>query len=198
MLQAFIFGALLASVGCSSGGASSPGKDAGGIDATPLTLPGCVLDLLSTCPVTAPCYSSSNNGQLSKLCFAAATDAGAEVSASVGPAPPPTSGTADCWSQLVTVVKADGSPCYSFEQHETSLSDCQEFTWTWKDASGQLVATGRRRHDEATASVTCASGGASTGCAEPYPGSCCDVSLYGSVACPDGVNVAACTPGVCY
>ena len=189
-----------------AGGGQSGGD--GGISASPLTLPGCLSDLLSACPLATPCvHSTSDAGELTNYCFAApATDASAGAHATV------TSmlnvgGNGDCGAHftLATVAKADGSPCYSFELHEPVENDCTAHTWIWKDASGQIVATGIVQRGVYVgqpaytniAGITCAAGGAQTSCKDPTSGVCCGVSVLGSVECPDGVNVPACTAGVC-
>jgi hypothetical protein len=179
----------------------------GGIDASPLTLPGCLSDLLSACQLVTPCVSSTNAaGDISDVCFAAAVDSGVGARATFTQIPS-TAGNSDCGAHFssVTVSKADGSPCYSFEQHEPLQYDCSRLTWTWKDPTGRVVATGSVDRTVPTSSgyetmgrITCAGGGASATCTEPYSGDdCCALSPYGSPACPDGVNVASCSAGTC-
>ena len=49
--------------------------------------------------------------------------------------------TATSYTKTVSVTKADGSPCYSFK---TTLAGMGEvYLYSWKDAAGQVVATGR-------------------------------------------------------
>ena len=191
-----------------AGVAGQSGGD-GGLQGSPLTLPGCLSDLLSACPLATPCvYSTDDAGDISNYCFAAAaTDAGGGARATVISVLNLNGGNGDCGAHftLATVVKADGSPCYTFENHEPVESDCTQHTWIWKDASGQTVATGTWQRgvyvgQPAYANIvgiTCAVGGAQTSCKDPPPGSCCEVSSFGSAACPDGVNVTACAAGAC-
>jgi hypothetical protein len=99
---------------------------------------------------------------------------------------------------VVSVTKNDGSLCYTFEDQPVD-HDCSERDWTWKDATGQVVATGILGvADGGYATITCAVGGAWTHCepsgAQPL---CCSVSPYGGDACPGGVSSPACTAGSC-
>ncbi len=190
-------------------GGGGQGGGNGGVDANPLTLPGCLSDLLSACPLATPCFYSANDaGDFSNVCFAAgATDPDGGARATVMSVLNPNGGNGDCGAHFtqVTVAKADGSPCYSFEIHEPVELDCTQHTWIWKDASGQIVATGGVKNgaiagvafNETQAAIMCAVGGDQTSCDGLIGASCCGVSPYGSLSCPDGVTVSACSPGAC-
>jgi len=169
------------------------------------------LDLLSTCPPVAPCAYSVGDGGTESVCFAvgadAGTGAGAGARATVTTVP---------FSQLTgqgtiaTVTTADGSPCYSFEYLAPTQDDDMVHTWTWKDATGQVVASGSLSLVPGPAVgeysnlgvITCAASGAETSCLDayftPYSTQCCDVSTYGAAVCPNGVSrSSACTVGGC-
>ena len=178
----------------------------GGITATPLVLPSCVSNLLSACPFVAPCvYSGSDAGQETEYCFAAGADGGTGaaggVRVTVTPLTQPQFDCATAW--VVTVTKADGSPCYSFEDHEPTQDDCTTHTWTWKDASGRVVANGSdgiQSSPTRSKQIICAGGETAT-CMQVSQGgqvsSCCGVGVAGSASCPDGVNPLVCTAGAC-
>ena len=193
------------------GNPDAGGKADGGgvVDGGALTLPGCVSQLLSACPPVAPCAYSVGDGGAASVCFAVGadggtgTDGGARATfTSVSPSLSIGGGS------IVTVTKADGSPCYSFEYLTPTQYDDMVRTWTWKDATGRLVASGTLSLTPGPAAgeysnvgvITCADGGAKTSCSYVLstPMRCCDVSSYGAAACPDGVNFSAtCVVGDC-
>jgi hypothetical protein len=95
-------------------------------------------------------------------------------------------------TQVVSVTKADGSPCYSFEAtwgHIVANMDVR-MTYTWKDAAGQVVATGSSFSVDAMTStgITC-SAGAQVSCQSRQNGSvgpptpCCTIGSLGNAAC---------------
>ena len=48
----------------------------------------------------------------------------------------------DLYRQVFEVHKADGALCYSFETACYCGGFCENSTWTWRNAAGQIVATG--------------------------------------------------------
>jgi hypothetical protein len=198
-------GIVLPSLACSSGtlsggtgggGGANAGGSSGGRYPDPLALPSCVSDLLSACPPSGSCvYGVTDAGQSSGICF----EGGARATTTTVPMQYSCDGPV---LTIVTVTKPDGSPCYSVEHYRDQLTDCTQTKWTWKDASGQVVATaGVFLQGTASGQITCAASGEKTSCVEmqpdKLPSGCCWVSDYGGEACPDGVKTLACVPGNC-
>ncbi len=48
----------------------------------------------------------------------------------------------DLYRRVFEVRKPDGSPCYSFETACYCSGYCESSTWTWRNAAGDIVATG--------------------------------------------------------
>jgi hypothetical protein len=95
------------------------------------------------------------------------------------------------------VTKADGSPCYTFETYVSNGTACESIIYTWKDPSGQVIASGANGFSNLT-TITCAATGESANCQGPQglppSGGCCGVTGFGTAACSDGV---ACSSGAC-
>jgi hypothetical protein len=146
-----------------------------------LELPACVKNLVAACATTGTCTSEGTAGTVSDLCFASG------VRASFTGEFAGTSG-----SKTVSVTKADGSPCYSFE---TSLHGGEQLQYTWKDATGQVVATGSNSGGFGTPSVQimCAGGGETKTC-DFSTDTCCDLTNLGNATC---VSPVSCTSGTC-
>jgi hypothetical protein len=189
-------GALGGGGGGGIGGGQSGG--AGGINVGPLRLPSCVSNLLSACPFSSCVYSARDGGQ-ETFCFGASAGADGGVRATLTSL----STAFNCSTPtLLAVTKADGSPCYSFEDDEPTSLDCSGHTWTWKDASGQVVATGSSYYPNHSAQITCAAGGEKTSCGQSSPpgtppSTCCGIGIGGSALCPDGLNPFGCAAGSC-
>jgi hypothetical protein len=101
--------------------------------------------------------------------------------------------------KVVVVANADGSPCYSVESWIDSGLACEGARYVWKDASGQVVATGERDWDSKV-SITCAATSEATSCKGPSGLSngdpCCGITGFGTPVCgyPERDS---CTPGAC-
>ncbi len=144
-----------------------------------LELPACVKNLVAACATAGTCTSEGTDaGAVSELCFASG------VRASF-------SGAATSRTQTVSVTKDDGSPCYSFE---TTVSFGEEYQYVWRDAAGQVVATGRNGFGiGGGAQIMCTDGGETKTC--DYDGdACCDVTNLGNATC---VSPVSCTSGTC-
>jgi hypothetical protein len=63
------------------------------------------------------------------------------------------------------VFKPDGSLCYSYAGECDCASGCETKTYTFRDAAGDIVATGQ---SGATTTLSCANGDACPG--QPAPG----------------------------
>jgi hypothetical protein len=100
------------------------------------------------------------------------------------------------------VTKADGSPCYSFESHADPDMACTGFRFTWKDASGQVVATGTFNPDALPdTTVTCAGTGEVLSCNRNIPDGgppplCVCISDFGTLVLTTSapVGAAGCAP----
>ena len=120
-----------------TGGAGTGGT--GGSTATDggaaFELPGCLRALLASCETTGACHTTiSDAGSVDQTCFASG------VRAAFTQVP----NAAGCNGAMgvVQVFKADGSPCYSFEQLNNPNTACESGTITWRDAAGLVVARG--------------------------------------------------------
>jgi hypothetical protein len=176
--------------GGSSAGGTSAGGGAGG--RTDLVLPDCVQALIASCPPSGTCVSQkTDGGAKSELCFASGVHA--------------TSTTLDDQNgcsgvTVVTVTKADGSPCYSIESNLEGV--CEGTRYVWKDAAGQVVATGSANgYSSPTTTITCTAINDTTSCNAPSGANggkgdpCCGVSVVGTPICnfPD----PSCSVGPC-
>ena len=103
---------------------------------------------------------------------------------------------------VTRVTKADGSPCYSFESHADPDMACTGFRFTWKDASGQVVATGTFNPDVVpNTTVTCAGTGEVLSCNRNIPDGgppplCVGISDFGTLVLTTSapVGAAGCAP----
>lgn len=148
-----------------------------------LELPACVKNLVAACATAGTCTSEgTDTGAVSELCFASG------VRASFTGEFAGTHGT-----KTVSVTKADGSPCYSLE---TSLSGGEILLYAWKDAAGQVVATGRNNGGLWTEchEIMCADGSETKTCDGNSTGACCDLTNLGNATC---VSPVSCTAGTC-
>jgi hypothetical protein len=87
------------------------------------------------------------------------------------------------------------SACYSFESSLVG-SSCEFWSYRWKDANGQVVATGYAPIPTHELTITCTSGGSAhcTGLSD----ACCGVGTAGGAACIGGApNGATCSAGAC-
>ena len=181
----------LLSLACSN---SSPG-DAGASAA--LELPACLQQLIGQCAPEGACIMTTAPAGFGTTCF----DSGVSASANV------TSDSRACGGnvQTMTVAKSDGTPCYTFESYlDASNAACSVTLYTWKDAAGNVVATGMASPSPSwDLTVTCAMTAATARCTLPMPDhyppdGCCNLTAYGSAVCRAGAPVGvACTNGVC-
>jgi hypothetical protein len=99
---------------------------------------------------------------------------------------------------VVQIAKSDGSPCYSFESYTDNGTFCEVSRYTWKDPSGQVVASGWGSQNGAE--ITCMTGSTAKTCTNPSAGpwnACCDVTEFGAAACPSAVRLGSCSAGSC-
>jgi hypothetical protein len=164
-----------------TGGGGSGGGGAGGSVATTWAPPSCLGDLFAACPMDGECHYAAGVGL--EYCFASGT--------SVDYVTSHTCGASDVTSDKYTVNKSDGSLCYTFEAvwHPSCEFVAQ---WSWKNAAGEVVATGSGDWGQGThAGVQCAAGGASVTCSG---GSCPFSGLTGALG-PFGPTT--CSAGTC-
>jgi hypothetical protein len=167
------------------GGMGGTGTGGGaGTMYTNLELPQCVKTLVGACATTGACTSEATSTGASEICF----DSG--VGASIMG-----TGTA-IDTRIVRVSKPDGSPCYSLESGV--LITGEVVRTVWKDAAGQVVATGDNNpFATPTHQITCAVGGETRTCHNPPQnptGLCCDISELGNATC---VAPLSCSAGTC-
>jgi len=185
-----------AGTGGTGGGAGTGGQGGAGVSAA-LELPGCLRDLLAQCAPEGPCVSTTAPAGFGTFCF----DSGVSASAT------PASDSRACGGDVNTmkVTKADGTPCYTYEAYtDASSTDCELTRYTWKDAAGNVVATGMSKPSPSwDLTITCGATSETAHCAGPRPDryppdGCCTLSQFGSAVCRAGVPVGvACTNGVC-
>jgi len=127
-------GNLAGTAGGGNAGGVGGRVDAGG-DATGGTsgaggmtlLPRCLQELETACPIPASCAApSADAGGFVRVC---------------------TSGGGQCESDAGTpvqqqVYKADGSLCYTLTTETSPFAACEHATYTWTDATGNVVARG--------------------------------------------------------
>ncbi len=133
VVVAFAFVGLAAGGACSSNGGSD-NSGSGGSGAPIVDLP-CVQALYDQCGAFGACqYSVTDNAQ--HLCFAGGTTAEVATSGSCN-------GTTGEMRTTVTVRKASGSLCFTFETVCACSSACELRQVTWKNAAGTVVAMGQ-------------------------------------------------------
>lgn len=136
------------------------------------SVPSCLQELMAACP-TDTCVGSGPVGDAgSAQCFASGARSQSEPSQTCPNAP-----TRLDLNTLVTVTKADGSLCYTVDHCCMDIHACEYMGFTWKDAAGDVVATGAS--DAEGYRVTCAATGEAVRL--PFTGS----GLFGG-ACPSG------------
>lgn len=135
-------------------------KDGGAPDAdamTALQLPGCLRDLYARClPATAQCHTSTDDrGKPVEGCLSSGERF--EFSESSWPTAEPACNT------LYTrkLFKSDGTLCYSYEYYRDAKY-CESLHETWRDATGQAVATSSSGINER--SITCEASGETLSC----------------------------------
>jgi hypothetical protein len=164
--------------GGAGGGTAGSGGGTGDLE-----LPDCVKALVAPCATAGTCtWERTDGGALSEICF----DSGVRASFMGDYA-------AGAGIRVVQVKKADGAPCYSFETSSTTGGEILRYVW--KDAAGQVVATGDSspfttptRHQ-----ITCASGGQTKMC-NASAGACCRLAELGNATCGSPL---ACGAGTC-
>jgi hypothetical protein len=180
--------------GTGVGGTSVGGTGVGGAAGTGLQLPSCVVDLLASCAPQGACTSAANDaGMVSDVCFAS----GVHVAV--------TNVVRNCggpWT--MTVTKADGSPCYTFEWYVDIGMACEGIVNTWKDATGATVATGvENPYSTPSASITCTASGEVQSCTDRTilggtpQAPCCGVTNFGTARCTAPFAPSDCTKGAC-
>jgi hypothetical protein len=183
--------------GTSAGGTGVGGTGVGGNSGgSGLQVPGCLVDLLASCAPQGTCTSGATDANMvSPVCFAS----GVRAALSHGQSADSCGGT----TQVVDVTKADGSPCYSFEWYGALSQGCEGFRYTWKDASGAIVATGTQNYYAVpTLSITCAANGEAQSCTDrPVTGPsdpCCAVGDFGAAGCTRPASAGVeCPRGAC-
>jgi hypothetical protein len=179
--------------GTSVGGTGVGGTGVGGTAGDPtIQLPGCVVDLLAQCAPQGPCTSATNDaGLVSDVCFASGVHA----------SPTSVASSDTCGGiSIMNVTKADGSPCYTFEAYADINMRCEGIVYTWKDASGAIVATGLDNpYSEPKLSINCWSTGEGRSCTRSLSGSpsCCYVTNFGSGWCTPPTGPGECVRGAC-
>jgi hypothetical protein len=184
----------LASLACSGGnlGKTGTGGTGGGGPSTTLDLPGCLRDLLAPCTPEAACVTEPGG----QSCFASGVRASLGSTRTPGDCPNGTN-TAD-------VNKPDGTLCYRFESSiDPNDASCSVFSYKWKDAAGNLVASGAwsSTKPDRILSISCTASGEQAACQPtqmPTPaGNCCSLSVFGDSFCTGGVVTPPCVPGGC-
>ena len=102
-------------------------------------------------------------------------------------------------SRVVQVTRADGSPCYSYETYVVQGTFCEGTAYVWKDAAGQVVATGTSNpYSNPTHQITCANGGQKKTCHNSIlftdTGACCGITELGIASCEQRVSTGAARP----
>jgi len=134
-----------------------------------------------------------DGGPLTAACF----DSG--VRATFAPVDDPTT----CGEHVVAqVTRADGSPCYSYEKYGVTVTRCEGTAYIWRDAAGQVVATGTSNpYSNPTHQITCANGGQKKVCHNPIistnTGACCAISELGVAGCGLPLGHTRCRTGTC-
>jgi hypothetical protein len=116
-----------------AGGVSTPGGGSGGAagKAGAAGIPGCLGALFADCPVSGTCRSPvAAPGQTRPYCFANGVNADFTR----------TGGCDGQGSVFLEVRKVDGALCYTTDVRQGVL--CEGELFTWKDASGKVVAAG--------------------------------------------------------
>lgn len=161
--------------GTEQGGAGQGGASAG-MNGGNTKLPGCLQELFDSCPAGACTYQNDDQGKADHYCY------GNGVTGSY-------TFNHICMKEgdaHFEVRKADGSLCYTVDTAGVSnLQACEHGSLTWKDASGQVVATGSFSSGVGThRSISCQT------TTETY--SC------GPTDCPEkDITQPDCQPGVC-
>ena len=103
--------------------------DAPTLPPAPRYPPPCLRELFASCPLTGSCRQSPPDGGSQQVCFASGVKQERTGAA--------------CGKSELKVARADGSLCYTLEINNSGPTmACERGTYTWKDASGQVVATG--------------------------------------------------------
>lgn len=133
-------------------------------------MPSCVLDLAAAC---APAGACTTNVAHDNWCFAngvTASYTGNSCTSSTG--------------STLRVNGADGALCFTFESKANAGMACESGTFLWRNADGQIVATGGGGGLGLT--VTCAASGEKASCS----GAGCGASTFDVSACVEGTCVS--------
>ena len=96
----------------------------------------------------------------------------------------------------VHVRKPDGSLCYRYEAYIPASPSCEVTQHTWKDAAGNVVATGTSGSSPNwTTGITCAASGETAICGEPNPLRCVAVVASRDLVAPPARLVFRQLPG---
>ena len=185
------------SLACSSENLGNSGAGGqGGTGSASLELPNCLRDLMAPCAPVGMCVSDSAGGQ---ICYASG------ARASTSPLNEPLA--CDHIGTSAQVNKADGTLCYTFESYaELTPGRCIAHRYTWKDAAGNVVATGMDDTDvdgtsELVMNISCTATSEVSACQQPTlpprPDRCCGLSLFGGAVCAGGVLEPSCEAGTC-
>lgn len=189
-------GAVAGTAGAGGMASGGIGSGVGGTAADGFLQPRCISDLIRACDPQDSCTREAGDaGAVANLCFASGVHAAFTS----------TPGSAGCGDgSIVTVTKADGTPCYSFESTFSYSMDCQGTRYAWRDAAGTVVATGfSNPHSNPTLTITCSDSGMDSHCnwgpiGGPGPvDSCCIITDLGTRACTSPNGSAGCTVGAC-
>jgi hypothetical protein len=162
-----------------------------------LQLPDCVSALIASCAPQGACVYSDTSATISMpdVCFASGVQAA--LRQTDGP------GACGGFVKVVQVAKADGTPCYSFESYVDSGMQCEGERFTWKDASGVVVATGLTNgYLTPRTKITCAATSEVRSCGRETSGGgasdgCCSIDDFGAASCAPPVGAGTCTAGAC-
>jgi hypothetical protein len=178
-----------------NGGQGTGGRGGAGASLQ-LELPGCVRDLLAPCAPEGSCVSEGTSGSnpasaTVRDCF----ETGVRVSHGYAP------DSRACGNGINyhDVKKPDGTACYRFESYYDADTACAVNRYVWKDAAGNIVASGSSANN--AVQISCTTSGESSSCQWVLPSStsslCCYLSNYGGTFCSAGVPATMCTYGSC-
>jgi hypothetical protein len=134
------------SAGTSAGGAGTGGAAGSGSG----TLPACLAQLLDECPSTSCTYQQNGQEKVDHYCYA--DGAVATVTKNIDGSSSP---SIDAEFSM-DVRKADGSLCYTLSRSIPAAHAFEDTFYTWKDASGKVVATATRGGAVPKFSILCA------------------------------------------
>jgi hypothetical protein len=154
-------------------GGAPGGGGAGGADAA--EPPSCLRALFAACPIEGTCtYADVDGGATTRYCYGSGTRAEYTTQGSCNSPSPLT--------RVGRVTKPNGSLCYTVETRVGQNAACEGLTFVFKDAAGEVVASGFT--GSLTTTVSCATGGETAACAF-------------NATCAVDVSTEVCEPGDC-